>query len=462
MRNPVLMSFVALGAFVVAGCATRVQIPVSSVKAPERLATGSASDAAAERDWWRQFDDPVLDGLVAEAIDANRDLRAAAARFAAATELAGAARLAQLPSGGATVGALRQHLSEAEVFGRDLPSRTFSMTNAGTVVSWEADVFGRLRGRARAAAADARALELDARGVQVALAAQVAGAYFDLRGAARELELLEDMRRRTSELITRTSSLVAAGRLTRLDLLRVRQVDDELAADSARVTHLRERARLRLATLTGRTGEAWSVPDAPPAAFRTTLLPVGAAAALLDRRPDVGAAHLRLRAAAERAGVARADLLPRVEISGTLGLVAGSTGALTDASAVSWLVAPRLLWAFLDWPQLKRRIRAADALTDAAFAEYEATILRAIEDVQVAIDAYAAATAALQATERRSGAAAGAATVVSVQYREGLVDSLAATLAERDAIAGGLAWNRALVAQRQAVVSVYRALGGGW
>jgi multidrug efflux system outer membrane protein len=192
------------------------------------------------------------------------------------------------------------------------------------------------------------------------------------------------------------------------------------------------------------------------------VLPIGTPGALLQRRPDIAAAESRVAAAAARAGVARAELFPRVDLTGNVGLVAGSIGRLADAAAGSWFIAPRLVWNVFDWPRLRRQMRAAGAFADAAFAEYEQTVLVAIEETGTAIDAYAAATRELQAHERRAQAAADAARVVFVQYREGLVDSLARTQAERDAIAGALDANRALTAQRLAVVDLYRALGGGW
>jgi outer membrane protein TolC len=367
-----------------------------------------------------------------------------------------------MPRGGVSAGAARQHVSETEAGGLTLPSRTGTIVHVSAELAWEADVFGRLRGRARAAAADAQAAAMDARAVQVSIAAHVASAYFEWRGAQRDVELLNEMRLRTRDLMSRTATLVSAGRLTKLDLLRTQQIDDELAGEQAEAAHAAERARLRLATLTGRTGEAWHIPGAQAQQLRTTVLSVGSAADVLRRRPDVAAADLRVHAAAARAGALRADLFPRIDFVGSIGLVAGNVGQLAQASALSWLAAPRIAWTFLDWPRLKREIRAAGALADAAFAEYEQTLLAALEEVRVAIDRYGASTEQLRAAQQRGTAASDAATIVSVQYREGMVDSLARTLAERDAIVGSLAANRAITQHRQAVVDVYRALGGGW
>lgn len=448
-------------AMLFAGCAVTVPAQSRALPTPHALSSPFVHDDPFEAEWWRQLQDQALDALVAEALAANRDLHAAAARVDAARELAGATRLNLLPTGGVAVSVSRQHASEFQLQGLDVQSRTATVYGAGIEVAWEADVFGRLRARTRAAEADAVAALMDARGVQVAVVAQVASAYYDWQGAQRDRALLTNLRQQVQGLIAKTAVLIETGRLTRLDLLRTQQLDDDMAAEQSLVTHVGERARLRLATLTGRSPDGWSI-TAPATALRAQRLPIGGMTDVLARRPDVGLAHARLDAALARAGASRADLLPRLDVGGNFALVAGSVGSLANMGALSWLAAPRMAWSLLDWPQLRRRARAAGALADAALAEYEQATLRALEDVRVAVDAYGAATERLVATQRRFDAAAGAARIVTVQYREGLVDSLAHTLAERDRIVGQLAASRALTAHQQAVVDVYRALGGGW
>jgi NodT family efflux transporter outer membrane factor (OMF) lipoprotein len=410
---------------------------------------------------WRYFNDPVLDMLIEESLSANRDLRSAAARYTAARELAGAAALLQLPRGGVRVGVSRQHLSAIEA-GGDVTGRTATFVHTGLDVAWEADLFGRLRGITRAAAADAGVAAMDVRGAQVAIVAQVASAYFELRGAERDIVLIEELQERTRQQLDTTRELVAAGRVTSLDLLRAQQVEEELATAHSSSAHQAERARNRLATLTGNAPEALQIPAAVPASLRASAIPIGTPADLLRRRPDIAGAELRVVATTARANSARAELFPKVDVTGTVGLVAGSVGRLAEGAAGSWLIAPRLVWNAFDWPRLRREMRAAGALADAAFAEYEQTVLLALEESRTALDAYAAANREFAAHQRRAQAATDAAGVVFVQYREGFVDSLARTQADRDAISGALDANRALTAQRLAVVDVYRALGGGW
>ena len=461
MRKLVVLASLLFVPALGTSCAARQEARTSTIATPSSITAADTTDGSVEAAWWRHFADPALDALIEEAFSANRDLQAAALRYTAARELAGVASFLQLPRGGPAAGVARQHLSASEA-GGDAPGRTASFVEAGIGITWEADLFGRLRGARRAAVADADAAAMDVRGAQVAIAAQVAAAYFDLRGSERDVTLIEGLQARTREQLATTRTLAAAGRVTRLDLLRAQQVEDELAAASSLALHRVERARNRLATLTGRTPDALRVPNGAAGALRASALPVGTPAELLRRRPDVAAAEFRVAAAAARAGISRAELFPRVDVTGSVGLIAGSIGSLADATAGSWLIAPRLVWNAFDWPRLRRQMRAAGALADAAFAEYEQAVLVALEESRTAIDAYAAANREFAAHDRRAQAAADAAGVVFVQYREGLVDSLARTQADRDAIAGALDANRALTAQRLAVVDVYRALGGGW
>ncbi len=462
MRNTVVLTSLWLVSLLgTAACAVRHEARTTTIAVPRTMTVADTTDADIEASWWRRFDDPALDRLVEGAFAANRDLQAAAARYAAARELAGAAAWLQLPRGGPGVGVSRQHFSADEVMG-DLPDRSLDLVQVGMGVAWEADLFGRLRGMRRAAVADATVAAMDVRGAQVAIAAQVASAYFELRGGERELGLVDELRARIREQLETTRTLLAAGRVTRLDLLRAQQVDEELTTRWSNGLYRVERARNRLATLTGRTPDTLLIQAGLPVPLRASALPIGLPADLLRRRPDVAAAEFRVAAASARAGIARAELFPRVSITGTVGLVAGSLGRLAEGAAGSWLVAPRLAWSAFDWPRLRREMRAAGALADAAFADYEQTVLQAIEESRTALEAYAAANRELAAQERRAQSASDAAGVVLLQYREGLVDSLARTQADRDAIAGALDANRALVAQRLAVVDVYRALGGGW
>lgn len=452
MRKIIVLSSVFFLSSLGAACAARYEAGTSTIVPPSTIAVAGTADATFEAAWWRQFQDPVLDDLVEQAFTSNRDLQAAAARYVAARELAGAAGLLQMPQGGPTMGVARQHLG----------GRTDTVVQTGIDMAWEADLFGRLRGTRRAAMAEARVAAMDVRGTQVAMAAQVAAAYFELRGAQRDVSLIEGLLSRTQEQTDTTQRLVAAGRGTRLDLLRAQQVEEELLSALSVSQHRRERARNRLATLTGQTVDALQIPESPAAPLRVSALAIGSPADLLTRRPDVAAAEFRVAAAAARANIARAALFPRVTVTGTVGLVAGSICRLGEAAAASWLVAPRLVWNVLDLPRIRREMRAGGALADAAFADYEQTVLLALEESRTALDAYAATNREFAAHDRRARASADAADLVSLQYREGLVDSLARTQAQRDAIAGALDANRALTAQRLAVVDVYRALGGGW
>src|SRR5688500_8442859 len=144
MRKSLFLTVLLLSLFG-AACATRYEARATTIAAPRTMPLAATVDTDFEAAWWRQFQDPVLDGLVEEAFTVNRDLQAAASRYTAARELAGAASLLHLPHGGPTVGVSRQRLSAVEAAG-NVPDRTASFAQAGFGVAWEADLFGRLHG----------------------------------------------------------------------------------------------------------------------------------------------------------------------------------------------------------------------------------------------------------------------------------------------------------------------------
>src|SRR5687768_8057117 len=235
MRKSLSLSVLLLSLFG-AACATRYEARATTIVAPRAMSLAATVDTDFEAAWWRQFQDPVLDGLVDQAFTANRDLQAAASRYTAARELAGSATMLQLPHGGPRVGVSRQHLSAGEAAG-NVPDRTASFVHAGFGVAWEADLFGRVCGIRRAAVADAGVAAMDVRGAQVAIASQIASAYFELRGAERDVALIEGLQARTRDQVKTTRTLVSAGRVTRLDLLRAQQVEEELAATLSMSLH---------------------------------------------------------------------------------------------------------------------------------------------------------------------------------------------------------------------------------
>src|SRR5690606_11543572 len=282
----------------------------------------AVSAAAARDDWWRLYDDPALDALVAEALSNNNELEAAAANLRRVRAALGEARTGRLPTTTTTVAATRSRASAATVQG--LPPGAEAPEVAAydvvLVVSYEVVLVGRVETAIRAARADADAAAAVVDVVRVSGAAETARAYADACAANARI----DVAQRTIELQSRTvevtERLLQAGSGNGLDVARARSALETTRASLPRRGAAPDGALSRLAPLPGRT------PAGTSAAARTCArppqlsqpIPVGDGARLLARRPDVRRAERELAAAAARVNVATADLYPRITLGGGL------------------------------------------------------------------------------------------------------------------------------------------------
>ncbi|HEX7694684.1 MAG TPA: TolC family protein, partial [Sphingomonas sp.] len=249
-----------------------------------------------------------------------------------------------------------------------------------------------------------------------------------------------------------------------LDVSRIATLRQQRAADIPALEADRQAALFRLATLTGRPPA-----DLPAAAGEravgleiTQPIPVGDGAALLKRRPDVLAADRRLAADTARIGVATADLYPHISLGASVGSTGPNIGDVFGGGPLRWLVGPLINWAFPNQEGARAKIAAAKADTQASLATFDGTVLRALEETETALNAYARALDRRVALKAARDEAAKAAAITRAQQREGVVDSLAWLDAERTyaETEAALAEQDARIADAQ--IDVFRALAGGW
>lgn len=436
---------------------------------PPPTATGSfvsaqdpavATLAPVQGDWWRLYSDPVLDGLITDAMAANTDIRVATARIARARASLREVRSDRLPQAGVGASADYGRLPAAQR-GPGSPREDWQV-DLGLNVSYEVDLFGRVSRGVEAARGDLAAAEADAEAVRVMIAAETARAYFDAASAAERLAVAERIVALLDQSITLTGRRQEVGLATRLDTARIATLRNQRQADVPALKAERQAALFRLATLTGRTPQ-----DLPAeAASRTSHLrldqpiPVGDGAALLARRPDVRAAERRLGAATARIGVATADLYPRI----TLGASIGSTGNGTDilgANPLRWLVGGLLGWTVNQGPA-RARIQAAEADSQAALATFDGVVLRALEETETALSNYARALDRRTALQAARDQAEVVVRIARARQREGQIDSLELLDAERTFADTEAQLAAADGAIGTAQIDVFRALGGGW
>ena len=405
--------------------------------------------------WWRLYNDPVLDGLIADALANNTDVRTAVARLARARASLREARVDRLPQGGVNASATR---------GRDDgSSETSTGYSAGLEVAYEVDLFGRVARGLEAAKGDVGAAEADADAVRVAIVSDTARAYADASSAAERLAVAQHIVDLLDRSLQLTQKRVEIGQTTRLDAARIAALRNQRQAEIPAISAERDSALFRLATLTGRTpGELPAV-----AALRTSSLelnqpiPVGDGAQLLARRPDVRAAERRLAAATARIGVATAELYPQVKLGGSLGSSAGNIGNLFS-NPVGFLLGPLISWSFSDHARARARVAGAEAASQEALAQFDGTVLRSLEEAETALSAYANVLRRREALRAARSEAEVAAKIVRAQQREGQVDSLALLDAERTFAESesDLAIVNGQVVSAQ--INLFRVLGGNW
>lgn len=450
-----------------AGCATtdaayhppRGDVPAQwgSGGVPDADAPAAGVDASLGT-WWRQFNDPVLDALVAEALQRNLDLRTAQARLREARASRRQAGAGLWPTVDASASVARSRGSEDTGGGR-----TRELYSAGLDASWEADLFGRLRsGRAAAQATEASVQE-QLRNAQVTLVAEIARNYIELRTAQRRLALAESTLAARAEALALAGWRQQAGLVSELD---VAQARTELESTKAGLPPLRTAAagaRHRLAVLLA----------LPPVALEARLaageapaaqpgIALGIPADTLRQRPDVRAAERQLAAQLARLDEAKAARYPSLRLSGSIGWEALTAAGIGNAGALAHSLLAGLSLPLFDGGRLRAAVDVQDARLEQSRLAYEAAVLTALEDVENALVGLAGARERAQQLAQAVASAQSTRSIAEYRYRAGLADFLAVLDSERTLLSlqDQLAQATGALATEQ--VRLYKALGGGW
>ncbi|GLV25919.1 MULTISPECIES: efflux transporter outer membrane subunit [Sphingobium] len=465
------LTLCALGAGLLAGCTTvgpDYKGPNSAVlKSPAAQgkfvgAAGLPVDAdAPPQDWWRLYDDPLLDRLVGEALAANTDLRVAAANLERTEVTIHEAKDAYGPEVETEVASERRQFS-TQSYLRETPIPPLTVGSVGIRVAYQLDLFGQLKRLVEAAEADAEASRAVRDAVRVTVVANVVRAYVEACSAGEELAATRsvvNIQEKSAGVLRR---LGRAGRIARTDAFRADARTEEGRAALPVFEARRKTALYRLAVLTGRPPAEFPIEVAncaePP--HLTRPVPVGDGASLLQRRPDVREAERDLAAATARIGVAIGELYPRI----SLGAGLGSTGILSDLGtrpANHWSLGPLISWS-LPTPAVRSRIHQANAKADASLAQFDGIVLNALREVETSLTSYGRDLDRHARLELARNLSVKARDDAQILYRAGrtpLLDLLDAQRAAAEAEAV-LATSKARIADDQ--VSLFLALGGGW
>ena len=411
--------------------------------------------------WWELYQDATLNGLVEQALRDNVELKVADAnlrRAAAVYEQA-------LDAGGfeyeAEAGVSRAQLSaESFLLEHELPP--INLADGKFAVSYQFDLFGKLKRASEAARADEQATAAAMDLARVSLVAEVAGSYVEICHANHELQVAEhslQLQQRSREV---TQRLIDAGRGTPPELARANAQVAMLEAALPPLRAQRQASEYQLAALLGQTpGQIPAgVADCSQAPTLVKPLPVGDGRALLQRRPDIRQAERRLAAATARIGVATAELYPDIRLGASLG-AAGLLADFGEPLTQQWSIGPLISWTPPS-SGTHARIHATEAGADAALAEFDHSVLQALRETQTALSRYAHDLQRVQSLQQAQGQAALAADQNRRLYQGGRTPYLASLDADRTLVSAD-----ATLAQAQAQVSrdqiqLFLVLGGGW
>lgn len=416
--------------------------------------------------WWRLYQDPVLDKLVQQALTENADLRAAAANLARARGALDQARAGLFPATDVTLSgtygkSTTQNLIESL---QGTPAKPSWFYNGALDASYEVDLFGRIRRGIEAARADADSVAAAEDVVRVSVAAETARAYANACAYGEGLDVARRSADLTQQLYDLTVRQRDLGARSDLDVASAGAVRDDARAEIPTLEGQQRTALFELAVLTGRPPEEISAEAAachtPPKVGQ--LMPVGDGAALIRRRPDVREAERFLAADIARVGVAETDLFPTVSLNGSAAQGGSSFSSLTSPKAFSWGVGPLITWTFPNILVAKAEVKQARAQASGDIARFDSAVLAALKDAEESLTAYASElrrNAALRAARDEN---ARVYQIAQAQLQNGAIGFPDLIQDERNLVQA----ESALAASDQTLVSnqvsVFKSLGGGW
>jgi outer membrane protein, multidrug efflux system len=408
--------------------------------------------------------DSTLSRLIKEAVRANLDVRAAEARVRGARSARTEAALDFAPTVTFQGGYTRQRIASASFpigVGR-FPDQ--DIWDGGFDASWELDLFGRVRRNVQAQGAFVAVNQQDLRNVQISLTAELARAYFDLRGAQEQLSVARRNAANQQRTLDLTRQRLEAGRGTAFDTERARA---QLSTTLASVPFLEARVRqaqYQIGVLVGRppaavAGELDAVTALP--AFPATVA-VGSPDSVVRRRPDVAAAERQLAVQRALVGAAKADYLPRLLVGGSAGYTAASFNALGDQGTFRYAVGPIISWPALNLGRIKARVDQTRARESEARAQYDQTVLLALQDVETALVRYRTSRSRVEHFQDAASASERAADLARLRFSGGVADFLQVLDAERTQLEAQDQLAQGRTDAATAYAALYKALGGTW
>jgi multidrug efflux system outer membrane protein len=450
-------------ASLLAACTVGPDYRRPEVAAPQgwRIDTPQAAEIANPK-WWEQFGDPVLSELIDEALRANRDLVAAAARVDRFIGALTTTRAQFYPQIGYGVDAGRSRASRVGAPPVPAPADPYTTLYQGALsAQWQVDLFGRVRRSSEAAQARLYATEQGRRGVVLSVVAGVAGAYIGLRGLDAQLEIAHATAKNFAETRRIFELRFAGGVVSQVEVAQVESQYQQALAAIPELERLIAAQENLIGILLGRNpgpvprGRAVAQFDAP-------AVPAGLPSSLLERRPDILQAEQNLVAANADIGVARSLYYPTLSLTGVVGAASTALGDFLSSAAVAWSVGAGLAGPVFTFGAIEGQVQSAEAAQREAVASYQQTILLAFRETNDALVGSVKKRAEAEAQARRVAALRDYARLARLRFDNGYAGFLEVLYAENELFAAELNAVRVLADSYTQIVGVYQAMGGGW
>ena len=438
--------------------------PPAAFRGSSDTATASDPGSLADLKWFEVFKDEQLQELIRTALVNNYDLRRAVARIQAARANLGITRSDQFPNitAGADVTTLRNSSSGQVAlpggFNRD---RTFG-TVLLNLLSFEVDIWGRLRRATEVARANLLATEEDHKAVMTTIVGDVSAGYFNLLELDTELEIARETLATRQESLNLIRSRQQGGVATMLDVRQAEQLVYGAAQTIPDIERLIEQSENQINLLLGRDpgpvarGRSLSEQEQPPSA------PPGLPSSLLERRPDIRAAELNLVAATANIGVAKAAYFPQISLTGFLGGQSSQLSNLFGGAGGAWNFAPQVTLPIFNAGRVKSGVRFTEAQRQLASTQYQQAIRTGFREVSDALVEYRKVKEIREQQEALVTTLQDRSRLAYLRYRGGVDTQLNALDADRDLFSAELSLAQTKRNELLALVLLYKALGGGW
>lgn len=440
------------------------QPPKVTDLAPENFSYGQRySEEQPLANWWLSFNDPVLTELVAQGMQQNRSLQAAAASVQAARAEFGLARSQRLPTDSVEGLAQETRGSNAVIPGSVGKQPEIDLRSLGVAAGWEIDLFGRVSRTIEVANAQLGAADANLADLKMVIAADIVDTYLSFRGAQAQLSVANanaDAQRETLEL---TETVRDAGQGTDLDVQRARAQLETTLATVPSLKFQTEAALSRLALLTGQrldhiVTDLEGVKDVPTLAED---IAVGSPEALLRRRPDIAQAERQLAAATANIGLTVAEAFPKLSFLGSISISSDGSEEFGDSRSVGYAVGPALNWSLTNLFRAKHRTAAAGERANAAFANYEQAVLAALSETETAMAQLNRSQQQAQRLMAAEKASSEAARIARLRYEQGATSFLEVLDSELRALTAADAKVGSITAVSRAQVQLFRVLRAG-